>query len=521
MSTTPLTLVQRWQIARKRSVPLLAIQTPDPGATVDWIQTASPNQAPPIVRWDAAQGLQGVNRLGTQRLTEAAGVTDDLQLLQATVDPVNALRLVHRLPDHTIACFLNLHRYLQQADVVQAVWNCRDVFKRNFRTLVLLSPSFEAPLELVHDILIWEEPYPTDEEMLRITRRLYEAAQRALPEAEGLRRIFDALRGLPAFSIEQALALSLTARDLDFEQLWQQKVQFIRSTHGLSFSTGRETFADIGGLDQAKRAMALRFQGPQPPKVIVRIEEIDRATAGASKGGGTDSSGVAQDAMQVLLTALEDEGWDGMLCLGPAGTGKTYFSKAVGPTFGCPTLTADLGATRSKYVGDSEANVRGMVRAIKAIAGPDAFVIASVNSVETMDPALIRRFRAGRWFFDLCTPEERPPIWTIQRARYRIPEDEPLPPDERFTGADIRNVCEQAHKLGVTLIQATEYTVPVALADPDGMRRLQEAAHLRFLSASYPGPYQKPGPAAQGRGLQVGDPGLMADLREMRKREES
>ena len=105
-------------------------------------------------------------------------------------------------------------------------------------------------------------------------------------------------------------------------------------------------------------------------------------------------------------------------------------------------------------------------------------------------PELRRRFKAGIWFFDLPTDEEKIPIWGIHRKAYEIPKDDPKPSDEEWTGAEIRNCCEMAWALDTTLVEASKYILPVAKSSPDAVRKLREAASGKWFSASYEGAYQ-------------------------------
>ena len=57
----------------------------------------------------------------------------------------------------------------------------------------------------------------------------------------------------------------------------------------------------------------------------------------------------------------------GALLVGVSGTGKTLSAQAIATAWGIPLLKLDLGALKSKYVGDSEANIRKAFSVIEAI----------------------------------------------------------------------------------------------------------------------------------------------------------
>ena len=90
-------------------------------------------------------------------------------------------------------------------------------------------------------------------------------------------RTVDALVGLAAFPAEQALTMSLVERELDTADLWERRPQIIEQTAGLSVWRGCETFEDIGGVENVKSFLRAVLRGVDPPRVVVFIDEIEKA----------------------------------------------------------------------------------------------------------------------------------------------------------------------------------------------------------------------------------------------------
>ncbi len=480
-------LQSQFTMARKRGVPLFAIVTADPAATVSWIHLAVGSEVP-IVRWDSVSGLLGVNNVGGNMLMRMAEVETVTDLKNLTIDSVNALDLVRKLPENSVAIFLNLPSHWHHPEVAQAIWNVRDPFKGNLRTLVLLAPDITPPAILHHDLVVYEEALPSDDEIAKISRELFDAG--GLPAADDRteQRICETVRGLPSFAAEQAIALSLNGKGLKFDVLFHHKKRMIENTPGLTVYSGGETLCDLAGLEQVKKFVGGLFDGPKPPKAIVYVEEIEKMFAGSSSDHAGDG-GVAKDSLQQILTEMENNDWSGLISVGPPGSGKSLLSKAIGATYDVPTIAFDLGATRTSLVGASEQAVRACFRVIRAIAGDGAFWVATCNKYETLPPELKRRFRYGIWYTGLPTEEELAAIWVLQGARYHIPASDPIPTGVRYSGADARNICEIASRLRIPRVEASRYIVPVSVSDPGSIAKLEEAAHGRFLSASYPGTY--------------------------------
>lgn len=488
-------LAQQFLAAWYAGTPLLAVVTPDPGATLRTLRAAVEKEKPPLLRWNCMEGIVGVNEPGVEA---AAAVLGGGDVVAKSGNPSSALELAANLPEKAILFFFNAHRFVGRdvagnEAVCQAAWNLRDKYKASDRMLVLLAPELVLPPELAQDVIVLEEILPGDEELAKIVAGVHKGAKLPGPKKDVLDKTVDALRGLSAFTAEQVVAMSLRKSGLDLDAVWIRKRQAIEATKGLTVYRGGETFSDIGGLDRIKEFTSGLFAGGAPPKMIVHLDEIEKMLAGSGGTSGLgDTSGVSQDALGVILRKMEDNDWTGLLAVGPPGSGKSLVSKALGNTFGLVSLAFDLGAMKGSYVGQSEGAIRQAMRVVESVAGRGgAFFIATCNRLESLPPELRRRFRLGIWFFDLPTPAERDVIWGINLKRYGLTDGE-RPDDRGWTGADIRNCCDVAWRLRCSFCAAAGYLVPVAKSNPEAVDALRLMARGRFLSASKPGPYQGP-----------------------------
>ncbi len=96
----------------------------------------------------------------------------------------------------------------------------------------------------------------------------------------------------------------------------------------LTLHRGGETFADLGGLEALKSFCSRALRPGRPGGVRAR----------------------------------------GVLLLGPPGSGKSAFCKALGCETGRPTLILDVGTLLGSLVGQSEANVRQALRLVDAMS---------------------------------------------------------------------------------------------------------------------------------------------------------
>src|SRR5579885_3046111 len=121
------------QAARRVSTPLIAVRTADAALTVARLQEGV-GRTCAMVQWDIVRGLVALNDAGKKEMGKLVGERDP-----ASVGPVEALVLACQLAEDGMLVYFNAHRFWNDPQVAQAVWNLRDVFKANGRTLALLT----------------------------------------------------------------------------------------------------------------------------------------------------------------------------------------------------------------------------------------------------------------------------------------------------------------------------------------------------------------------------------------------
>lgn len=489
-------LTKEFREIRKKGTPWCVVRTTDYRAVIKTLSAVRyGDEKPAIVVWTCTEGPQVLEPGGNGDVS--IGGKDDPPYLMFTAAadesrfPADGI-LFMVVPD----TFADTAHTWSNPFTTQAVANLRDAFKMNHRTLVILSTDGKLPPLISDDVPMLDDPLPDKGELELLADKLVESVGLKV-DVKIIGKGADFCLGMTRFIAEDTIARKLSkSKGLDIEGLMVAQRTVIEQTTdgGLSFERGEETFDDIGGLQQVKQFGDRLFTGSRPPSVIIRMEEIEKAMAGAAIGTGMgDTSGVSQDQLGVLLTTMEDMDWSGMIAVGPAGSGKSLVSKALGNTYEVPTINLDLGAMKGPLVGESERSIRKAVNVLKTFAGKGgAFFVATSNGLSVIPPELRRRFRYGVWFFDVLTASERDAVWAINLKRYGIDADQKRPADSEWVGSDIRNVCDLASRLRCSLIEASTYTIPVVKSAPDAVQKLREAAHCKFLSASVPGPYQRP-----------------------------
>lgn len=487
------TLIEQFRAARRAGTPLVAIETPDPAATIQTIIKGMNGKNPPFLQWDIVRGLVGLNENGTAQLGRLGLAKDDVA--QQTINPTEMLALITKLGGESIVFMHNAHRFVESEGVAQATWNLRDIFKGRLNTLVMLAPSIKLPSELERDVIVLDEPLPDDAALGAIAETVQASAAQALVDLKPMTiaqrtNVVRAARGLSAFAAEQAIYMSVSKAGIDIDDLWERKRKMIEQTKGLQVYNGGESFDAIGGIARIKEFAGRLFNGSNPPTAVVWIDEIEKAMAGTGSVG--DSSGTSQDQLGVLLNAMNDNEWAGQIAIGPPGCAKSLYAKSLAATHNVPCIKLDLGAMKGSLVGQSEAQIRAAIKIIVAVAGKGAYWVATCNQLDSLKPELRRRFTDSVWYFDLPTDDERATIWSLLRNQFNVPlSDTTHVEDYNWTGADIRNTCSIASRLRTTLKDAATYITPVATCDPRAIEKLRELANNAFLSASVPGVYRR------------------------------
>jgi hypothetical protein len=413
--------------------------------------------------WDIDRGLQT-----TDAATDAVG----------SPDPLAAVRALKTLaaPDGTTMLVLtNFHRFLQSAEIVQALSRQITDGKQNRTFVIVLSPLVQIPTELEKLFVVLEHDLPHPDQLEQIARGIATEANE-LPQGEQLRSVLDAAAGLTRYEAEAAFSLSLVRHGrIQPDTVWELKSQTLKKSGLLSLYRGGERFASLGGLDALKSfcLQTLRRDAQRPAAARPR----------------------------------------GVLLLGVPGTGKSAFAKALGAETGRPTLILDVGSLMGSLVGQTEQQTRQALRIVdamapcilfcdeieKALAGvsagatdsgvsarmfgtlltwladhtSDVFVVGTCNDISRLPPEFTRAERFDAVFFlDLPTAEQRSAIWRLYLDQFGLNASQPLPADGDWTGAEIRACCR---------------LVPVARTAQEAVDRLRQWAAGRCLSAEQPG----------------------------------
>ena len=414
--------------------------------------------------------------------------------------------------------FKDFHPFLSRhhPTVVRRLKEIALHLKHSHKTVILVSPVLEIPVELDKEITVLNLPLPGLAELGGLLDHLVEELHRykqievCLPPA-GRERLLQAALGLTLTEAENVFARivvqtgGLTGTEV--AEVLEEKQQIIRKSGLLEYYPACETFSDVGGLAALK-------------------DWLDKRTAAFT-----------EEARAFGLAAPK-----GVLLLGVQGCGKSLCAKAVSSQWQLPLLRFDMGRMFGSLVGSSEENVRRAIAVAesvapavlwvdeidKAFAGAQGsavadggttarvfgtfltwlsektapvFVVATANDITQLPPELLRKGRLDEIFFvDLPSAAERREIFRIHLQKRRrdpaafdLAELAAACPD--FSGAEIEESVNSAlydvfasrEELGTRhLLAALRETSPLARTLAEHIQRLRSWAAGRARPASAP-----------------------------------
>lgn len=436
----------------------------------------------------------------------------------ATKDPIAALDHVIDQVEPAIFLFKDFHPFLTKSNVaiIRKLREIAQHLKNSYKTIVLVSPIVQIPVELEKEITLLNFPLPGREELGNLLARIaaevkqYDNVRVRLDEG-GKERLLQAALGLTLNEAENVFAKIIVKEeqlcDEHIRDVLSEKQQIIQKNGLLEYFTASETFSDIGGLTVLKdwlekRALAFseeaRAFGLPPPK--------------------------------------------GIFLLGVQGCGKSLCAKAVSSLWQLPLLRFDMGRMFGSLVGSSEENVRRAIAVAESVApavlwvdeidkalsgfqgsgmtdaGTTArvfatfltwlsektapvFVVATANDVSQLPPELVRKGRFDELFFvDLPSENERREIFAIHLAKRGRDSkgfdlDALSASSQNFSGAEIEQAIISglfdAFSEGVELSTAhvlgsLVHTVPLASTLDEKIRALRNWADGRARNACVP-----------------------------------
>ncbi|MEY3298294.1 MAG: hypothetical protein RLZZ597_1554 [Cyanobacteriota bacterium] len=427
-----------------------------------------------------------------------------------TVSPEAAVEWVIRQREPGIFIFKDLHPFKDSPAVTRCLRDAIIALKGTSKTIVLMSPVQEVPIELEKEVVVLDFPMPDMAELDEVLSTELNRARGGNITTEDREKLLKAALGLTRDEAEKVyrkarvMAKKLTAEEVEI--VLSEKKQLIRRNGILEFMDVDETIDSVGGLEELKHWL---------------FQRSDAFTERAREYGLPQPKG--------------------MLILGVPGCGKSLIAKTTSRLWGLPLLRLDLGRVYDgSTVGRSEANLRNALRTAesisptilfideidKAFAGAGGssdsdggtssrifgtfltwmqektspvFVMATANRVERLPSEFLRKGRFDEIFFvDLPNAEERKDIFQIhlkkrRRDIDRFDLDQLTKVCDGFSGAEIEqgliSAMYEAFAQGreftqLDIIAAIRATLPLSKTMSEQVTALRDWARQRARPAA-------------------------------------
>jgi len=428
-----------------------------------------------------------------------------------TVSPEAAIEWAIRQREPAIFVFKDLHPFADSPAVTRWLRDAIASFKGTEKTIILMSPVQQVPIELEKEVAVLDFALPDMSELnqvlsnqleqLRTNRRMAtETREKLLKAALGLTRD----EAEKVYRKAQVTAGRLTEAEVDV--VLSEKKQLIRRNGILEYIEEDETIDSVGGLEELKHWLKQR------------------------------SNAFTERAREYGLPQPK-----GMLILGVPGCGKSLIAKTTSRLWGLPLLRLDMGRVYDgSMVGRSEANLRNALKTAesisptilfideidKAFAGTTGsadsdggtssrifgsfltwmqektspvFVMATANRVERLPGEFLRKGRFDELFFvDLPNPEERKEIFRIHLSKRRrdigrFDLDQLVKVCEGFSGAEIEQAlvaamyeafAQDREFTQLDIIAAIRATLPLSKTMSEQVTALRDWAGQRARPAA-------------------------------------
>jgi AAA+ superfamily predicted ATPase len=447
--------------------------------------------------WDVVQGVTELD--GSQPPEFAATIGAPEQILEL-IKERSGERAVWVLRDFPV--WYGPSNGLSAPVVMRAVRNLATFLpgqpSASAQAIILLTPSSDVPAELQDSITVVDWPLPDRAEI-----------------GSMLDATIDSVLRNPKLSAEQRELATLTngARDAAID-----------AAVGLSGNEAQACFAR--SLVQLGKIDAVTVSG-EKERLIAKsglIEWIKPNPAGMDGvGGWEDAKAWFRTRMSAFSPKARAYGLPapkGVLLVGVPGCGKSHVAKSLPTDWKVPCLRLDLGSLKSKYVGESEQNLRNAFSTIdaigpcivlvdeieKALAGAtgesgdggvsadalgallawmqdrtsQAFVIATANNAEKLPPELMRKGRFDEiWWVDLPNDEEREAVLATALRTFGRDAD--------VLGIKLSAVAEATNLYsGAELAALVPDALFTAFSDSDGEREPTTEDFLRVAKKTTP-----------------------------------
>ena len=190
----------------------------------------------------------------------------------ATQDPLIALDNVIEHIEPALYVFKDFHHFLKpnNISVIRRLREVSATMQNTYKTIVIVSPTFELPPELEKDLTVVDFDLPGGNDFAALLSRIIEEVKdnpklNVKMDTKTRERIVHALFGLTLTEAENVLAKTLVEHrclgEKSLNVIHSEKKQIIRKSGLLEYYDAEGDLASVGGLDALKNWLLKRSAG--------------------------------------------------------------------------------------------------------------------------------------------------------------------------------------------------------------------------------------------------------------------
>ena len=449
-----------------------------------------------IVSNDVSQSIQIWNFIdGYETLVDSQN--------KAARNPLEALNIIDTYNNNSDVIFLlrDFHIFLNDNTITRKIRNLSRKLDACNQTILISALELKLPLSLNSITTVFILPLPNQYEIQLEVLRLFK-----LIEGELNPSIVDQLvavsRGLSIMQLRiifsKAIVGQKSFNSLVYARFIIEKQKQLSSNNFLELCQNDVSLTDIGGIRRLKDWLIKR------------------------------SNCFSKTSLNYGLPYPK-----GILLMGIQGTGKSLTAKSISGIFKLPLLKLDIGKIFGGVVGESETNIRNIIKISEASApcvlwvdeidkafnrqsnitdsgtssrvlgtfltwlsdkSSPVFIVATANNITTLPPEIIRKGRFDEIFFlDLPSLSERNTIFKVHLKQFRPKtwhryDTQSLAKySHLFSGAEIKQVILEAMHNAFSqntefstedILNAIDIMIPLAFTDYENIMTIQKWANL-------------------------------------------
>lgn len=421
-----------------------------------------------LVTWDIRNGLKQIGDT-PEKLSFPANRAGNSNV-PPTANPLQALDYIADCSIQSAFVLKDFHLHLDNPAIIRTLRNAWNTLKNVGSIIIFVGCKFAVPVELQKEIQLLDYAFPDESAIKERLNYIWKSVNNSREHKQAPAEppitvdieeaIVEAAKGMTFFELENALSFAaITTGKFNqkfAEVVFSEKIAQLKKGGKLTYMNPDISFDNVGGMTGLKNWIRARKKA------------------------------YSSEAREYNLPLPK-----GMLLASVPGTGKSLICKAIAKEFDCPLFALDMGSIFESLVGNTERNMREVIKTIEsigkcvilideiekslsssAVSGSGdsgvssrifatfltwlndrtnpAFIVATTNNHTLLPSALIRKGRFDQLFWvDLPSAQERAEIFDVVIKKYKRDSRDFdiksfVKASDSYTGAEIEEVFKDA-----------------------------------------------------------------------------